>query len=269
MKMCTKDDIVEQLRRMNAPVGSVVLMHSSLRAIGPVEGGAEQLLDTLIQYFTQAGGLFCIPTHTWHNICEDITLDMTSDDQCLGALSKVALNDGRGFRSESPILSMVVFGDEKRAKAFIQDEPFITTTAAPESCYGKLYSENGYVLLAGVAHDRNTYLHAVEEILGIQNRLASKPSHVTVRRESGDIVHRWVKMFHADFIPTIALRYPKFELPFRYHGCITDGFIGNAPAQLCSAKKMKETMELIYKNSNGEDPLREEESFAPILYCGK
>ena len=36
--MYTKQDIFEQLRAMGAPQDRVVLMHSSLRAIGTVEG---------------------------------------------------------------------------------------------------------------------------------------------------------------------------------------------------------------------------------------
>ena len=60
--------IIEQLQQMKAPTDRIVLMHSSLRAIGQIDGGANQLLDTLIEYFTHDGGLFCVPTHTWHNL---------------------------------------------------------------------------------------------------------------------------------------------------------------------------------------------------------
>ena len=57
----TKQDIIEQLKKMNAPTDSIVLMHSSFRAIGEVEGGAEGLLDVLVEYFTKDGGLFVFP----------------------------------------------------------------------------------------------------------------------------------------------------------------------------------------------------------------
>lgn len=89
--MYTKKEILEQLKAMGAPRDTVVLMHTSLRAVGAVEGGAEALLDALIEYFTAEGGLFCVPTHTWHNLGKEITLDMASDDTCLGAFSGVAI----------------------------------------------------------------------------------------------------------------------------------------------------------------------------------
>ena len=50
-------------------------------------------------------------------------------------------------------------------------------------------------------------------------------------------------------IVDVSLNFPKFEEPFRYYGIIEDGFIGNAKTQLCSARKMYEVMEKIYKNN--------------------
>lgn len=265
----TRSDIIDQLRAMGAPTDRVVLMHSSLRAIGCIEGGATALLDCLIEYFTRDGGLFCVPTHTWGNIGKEITLDMTSDDTCLGAFSKIAINDGRGIRSAHPTHSMVVFGDRERAEDFIRDELNVSTATSPDSCYGKLYDMGGKILLVGVAQNRNTYIHTVEEMLSTPNRLRLDPHKTTVKLPSGEIVHREICGHSTDFTNDVSLRYVKFDIPFRYHGCITDGFIGDAPAQLCDAVKIKGTVELIYKNSEGEDVLRTEFPINPKLYCKK
>ena len=75
---------------MGAPRDRVVLVHTSLRLIGEVEGGAQGLLDALIDYFTERGGLLCVPTHTWNNLGEDrFTLDMTKCESNLGAFPSV------------------------------------------------------------------------------------------------------------------------------------------------------------------------------------
>ena len=66
--MFDRKTIFEQLQAMGAPRDSIVLIHSSLRAVGEVEGRGEGLLDILIEYFTAEGGLLCIPTHTWGNL---------------------------------------------------------------------------------------------------------------------------------------------------------------------------------------------------------
>ena len=265
--MFTAKEILQQMQDMNAPTGGLVVMHTSMRAVGPVEGGVEQFLKIMVDYFTQDGGLFCVPAHTGHNIGKEITVDMINGDTHLGAFSTVALQHPDGVRSENPILSMVVFGDPNRVREFVKDEPFIRTATAPEGCYGKLFSYGGSVLLVGVAHNRNTYLHAVGEILQQPNRMADTPIATTVRRASGEIVHRDIGLYHVDFTDDISSRFLKYETAFRHHRCITDGFIGNAPAQLCDARKMKETVELIFRNNAGKDPLANEYQIPQRLYC--
>ena len=262
----TRNDIIAQLSKMKAPKNSVVLMHSSLRLIGKVEGGAEALLDILIEYFTAEGGLFCVPTHTWRNIGKEIVLDMSDPNTSLGVFSNIAVADPRGVRSQNPTHSMVVFGDRKQAENFVNDDRFILSGTAPESCYGKLYRMGGYVLLVGVSHNRNTYLHCVGEMLGIPNRMADEPRTLNVRLETGEVIPRQMRGYRSTAAADISTRFPKYETAFRYHGAITDGFIGNAPTQLCDARIMKETVERIFKNSNGTDSLADERALSPKLY---
>ena len=122
-------------------------------------------------------------------------------------------------------------------------------------------------MLVGVAHNRNTYLHCVEEIIGTANRLTPEPLGVTVRLKSGELVRRKLRAHQTDFTNDVSLRFPKYETAFRYHGAIRDGFVGNAPTQLCDARIMKEVMERIMVNSAGEDPLADEKAILPKLYC--
>ena len=260
-----KEEITRQLEQLHTPKGAIVLMHSSLRSIGAVEGGAEGLLDILIDYFTRDGGLFCVPTHTWHNLGKDITLDMDSDESCLSAFAGVAIRNGRGIRSENPCHSMVVFGDREKAEAFVEGELFVSTPTAPESCYGKLIEQGGFVLLVGVGQTKNTCLHTVDEMLNIPNRMGDALVPMAVKK-SGQTIKRELRLFQTDYTEDISLRFWKYETAFRYHRCITDGFLGNAPVQLCDAKKMKETIALIYQNCGGADPLKDEEAIPPQWY---
>ena len=261
-----KKDIIDQLADMGAPRDRAVLAHTSLRLIGNIEGGAEALLDAFIEYFTAEGGLFCVPTHTWHRLGEDVVLDMSSDDNCLGAFSTVALRDGRGVRSENPTHSMVVFGERERAERFVREDAYVTTPTAPESTYGKLFSEGGFVLLAGVSQNKNTYLHAVAEILQLPNRMEKELYKVGVIRKNGERAERDFKLFYADFSDDVSHRFEKYDMALRYRGCIVDGYVGDAPTQLCDARKMKETVELIFRNSGGVDPLATEEPIPPRWY---
>lgn len=269
--MFDRETIFSQLRDMDAPQDGVVLMHSSLRAVGETEGGGEGLLDALIAYFTAKGGLLCVPTHTAGNMFSgrEITLDMASPDCDLGALSRLALLRGDGVRSENPLLSMVVFGNRAKAEAFVRDDAFIRTPTAPESCYGKLASMHGYVLLVGVGQEKSTYLHAVAEILGLKDRMAKYEIVTRVKRLSGEVTERRIRMFRCGKTPDISRRFPKYETAFRYHGCIRDGWIGNAPAQLCDAAKQKDVVQLIFSRAEGQDPLATEIAIPPAWFCDR
>ena len=251
--MFTKLDIINQLKSMDAPTDKPVIVHASLRAIGAVDGGAQGLLDALIEYFTKGGGLLCVPTHTWANFDnkEEIILDMLDDKTCIGVLPNVVASDKRGVRTENPTHSLAVFGERERVKKFVECDKKVLTPTSPNGCYGKLFDMDGYVLLVGVGHDKNTYLHCVEEMLNLPNRISDQAVDMKIRFSDRSVKNRKFCYMRTDVIYDVSLFFPKLEPAFRAHGGVKDGFIGNAPTELCSARIMKDVMELVNKRSGG------------------
>ena len=90
-------------------------------------------------------------------------------------------------------------------------------------------------------------------MLGVPNRLSEKPLPMTVLHRNGVLEQHPSHCHDAKGIGDVSQRYPKYEPAFRHYGHITDGFVGNAPAQLCDARGMKEVVELIYTRSNGAE----------------
>ena len=266
--MYTKEQIKEQLSALGAPQGVPVMVHTALRLVGEVEGGGEGLLEALIEYFTADGGLLCIPTHTWANLGKDkITLDLLTPESNLGAIPTLAARDKRGIRSENPTHSVVVFGDREKAEKFIENDARVLTPTSPDSCYGRLYYEGGAVLLLGVSQNKNTYLHTVEEILELPNRMSNKPCRVSVRRANGEVIDKDLYLFDADFTDDVSWRFDKYDVAFKYRGCVREGFVGDAPTRICDAVGMLETMKLIFSRSEGKDPLSEERPIPPKWYA--
>lgn len=259
--MFTKEQIFEQLKAMGVPQNKPVTTHTSLKRIGDVEGRAAGLLDILIEYVTADGGLLCVPTHTHANLYRDdiITLDFLNLNTNVGKLSEVAMNDKRGVHTVNPSHSMIIFGDRKEAERFAKYDETIKTVTSPEGCYGRLAEEDGYILLMGVGQEKNTFIHCIDEMLQLPDRLSKQDIDTTVRYPDGHIVHFPIRTFvaHMTAVGDVSHRFPKYEPAFRWHGCIQDGMIGNAPAQLCSAKKMAEVARLIYDRSGGIDFLGE------------
>ena len=97
--------------------------------------------------------------------------------------------------------------------------------------------------------------------------MADSPTVFSVRRKNGEVIQVPMLDYHNNFTNDLSLRFPKYETAFRYHRCITDGFLGNAPVQLCNARRMLSTIALIYQNSGGKDPLASESPIPQAWYC--
>ena len=259
--MITKEKILKQLEQFDEARGRIVTVHTSLKAVGEIEGGGETLLNALIEYFTQDGGILCIPTHTWNR---DV-YDLREAESCIGVLPRLAAAHPDALRTLHPTHSMAVFGEPEKIRDFVKNEEIADTPANPKGCYGKIYENDGYVLLIGVGQDKNTYLHCVEEMLDTPDRLTDYKVERTIIHKDGTEEKRYLYWFD-EKLADVSEKFPKFEAPFRYFGCIRDGMLGNAPVQLCRARKMKEVIELIYVNNNGGELLGDELPVDERLY---
>ena len=103
-------------------------------------------------------------------------------------------------------------------------------------------------------------------MLDVPKRLTEEMVERTVIHKDGRDEQRFLHWFDMDEIPDVSVNFGKFEPAFRYHKCIVDGQIGNAKVQLCSARKMKDVVELIYKNNNGKELLGDNLSIDEKLY---
>ena len=263
--MFFKNDIIAQLEAMGVPTDLPVLCHTSLRAVGEVEGRGEGFLDALISHVTKDGGILLIPTHTWANLGKDcVTLDMNSPETCIGTLPSIAAVDPRAHRSLHPTHSMSAFGEG--AEEYIADECTVDTSTSPKGCYGRLCERGGSVLLIGVGHNRNTYLHSVEELMDVPNRLSAEPANTTIRLRDGNVINRPLRFHSAKGIPDVSANYPKYEPAFRHHGCIRDGLLGNAKTQLCDAVKMRDVLMLIRERSGGKELLADNSPLDEALW---
>lgn len=173
----TKKHLKEQLYQMGLNGTETILIHSSMKAIGDVEGGAETVLDAWMEYFKE--GLLLLPTHTWKTVNESHPVfDSQKEPSCVGVLTNLFMKREGVVRSLHPTHSMAGFG--KHAAEYLAGEEYRNTPCTPGGCYDRLKDAGGKILLVGVGHERNTYIHSVEEVLNVPNRLSDKPVKLTV-----------------------------------------------------------------------------------------
>ncbi len=258
--MHTKEALLEQLKVFDN-FSKPVIVHSSLRRVGEIDGGAETLLSALIENFTKNDGILCIPSHTW----KPIGLDLREYKSCIGVLPTVATYHPQGVRSLHPTHSMVVFGNKERVDSFVENEKYVDSPTHPDGCYGNIFKEDGYILLIGVGQTSNTCIHCVEEMLNIPHRLTDEGIYADIIYKDGTTEKRHLRWFDP-VIPDVSVNFGKFEPAFRHFGAIKDGKLGNADVQFCKALKIKEALEVIYKNTAGKEILADNLPLDENLY---
>lgn len=104
-----KGIIKKQLTAMGLTGEETILIHSSMKAIGETQKGADTVLDALMEFFEK--GLLLLPTHTWKTInAENPVFDVDNEPACVGILPNLFLKRHGVVRSLHPTHSMAGFG---------------------------------------------------------------------------------------------------------------------------------------------------------------
>lgn len=227
-----KQQFMEQIEALGVRPGDTLMVHSSLRAVGPVEGGGDTVLDAFLDYLSD--GLLLLPTHTWGTIKGDPAVyDPSATPSCVGTLTNLARVRKNAVRSLHPTHSVAAFG--KRAAEYAAGEEKADTPCPRWGCWGRLYDEKAKILFLGCPLTKNTYLHSVEEWHAIPHRLAEKTTRYYIRMPAGELRPVDLHCHYNEQCPDISRNYGKMEPAFLALGIGREGTIGQARSVLCEA----------------------------------
>lgn len=245
--MLTKEDLIRDIRAMGIAPTDTVLIHISLRSIGKVEGGADTVIDAFQECLAE--GLLLVPTHTWANVNrEHPVYDVRSAVPCIGTLPRVAAFRKDGFRSLHPTHSL--WGTGKGAEDYLRGEENAPTPGFPGFAWDRLAQVNAKILLIGVAHDRDTYIHSVEEAGNVPDRIHPEPFEVTIIDHNGQ-EHRHPYASHfCSKVPDVSAQYLNFEKPLTELGAQTMGKLGNAEVRIVDARRCREVLLTIFSRAD-------------------
>lgn len=188
-----KQQLQDQLESMGLKGDETILIHSSMKSIGEVDGGADTVLDAWMEYFKD--GLLLLPTHTWKTVNADNPVyNPQTTPSCVGLLTNMFMKRDGVIRSLHPTHSMAGYG--KSAAEYLVGEEYNNTPCTPGGCYDRLKDAGGKVLLVGVGHERNTYIHSVEEVLNVPNRLSDMPMELVIELLKEDKDNKNKKLPH-------------------------------------------------------------------------
>lgn len=182
--MYTKQDLTASLKAMGLSPKDSIMLHSSMKSIGEVEGGADTVVDAFMEYFSE--GLFMTPAHTWAQMSEThAVFDPKTEPACVGIIPNLFLKRPGVVRSLHPTHSIAAFGSS--AAEYCKGEENRTTPCAPGGCWDRLRTIHAKILLAGVTHIRNTYIHSIEEVCNVPERFTDKPVLFHIKMPDGSL----------------------------------------------------------------------------------
>jgi len=141
-----------------------VIVHSSLKSFGMLEGGVSTLLDGL----ETATATLVAPAFSYQTLLRGPESPIhaqfergTRVSRDIGRLAQVMVERPDASRSSHPALSFVALGEQAEEVLSRQ------TLANPYAPIGALYDLGGFALLAGVDHSSDTSIHYGEYLAGM------------------------------------------------------------------------------------------------------
>jgi len=169
--MLTFDELRYGFRELGLERGDVVVVHSSYKSLGPVEGGPQTVIDALLDVLGPEGTLV-VPTFTF-NFCDQFNktgegyFDVQNTISEMGILTEIVRKMPGTKRTVDPIYSFAIFGKHVEEFASVRDN----VVFGKKSLFAKLYEYDAKQLIIGLSYNNSwTYVHYVEEMIGVDYR---------------------------------------------------------------------------------------------------
>lgn len=239
--MIDQATLKQQLRNLGIRPGMSLLVHSALRRVGPVDGGADTVIDTLLELLGPEGTLM-MSTVSGNVNYEQPVFHADYTPSTVGVLGNVFRQRPGAVRSLHPVHSVVGLGP--KAAFFTAGHLDAPTPWSPDSPYGKLMRHGGFILFLGTDFTCNTCLHALEIEARVPGLHARETTTLHVYDPTGrrhEIRHHW----HApkkDY-------YTDLEHLVQAAGGLTYGVVGQGISRLADAGILRQTLLPLFRET--------------------
>ncbi len=193
------DDLTADLRRLGVAAGDLIMVHASLRAVGPVEGGADGVIDALVAAVGPDGTLVvnvgARDDWDWVNARPEgeraallrgapaFNCLLTPADPDVGVLAEVLRTRASTRVGAHPDGRFAASG---RLDRIVEDVPW-DDYYGPGSPLARFVESGGRVLRLGADLDTLTVLHYAEYLTPIPAKRRVRRHHVVAGREGREI----------------------------------------------------------------------------------
>ena len=174
----TKKRLVRDLYEADVRAGDTLIVHSSMKKIGWIVGGAVTVIEAFMEAVTKEGTLVmptqstdngepshwqapAVPEAWWNTIRDEMPPydPVTTPTRKMGIISETFRKYPKVFRSPHPQASFAAWG--KNAKHVVTVHP-VDDVFGEKSPLARLYELNAKILLIGIEYNYNTSLHHAE-----------------------------------------------------------------------------------------------------------
>lgn len=194
-------ELKNDLLQLGVRPGEVLMVHSSLKALGPVEGGAETVIQALLATLGETGTLL-MPALTYERVTADQPIfDVQRTPGNVGLIPETFRLRAGTRRSVHPTHSVCAAGPLTQALlgAHLEDD----TPCGPHSPFHLLPKMKGQILMLGCGLELNTSMHAIEELV-VPPYLFDPPRQYQLILQDGSTVsktyiphnfHGWIQRY--------------------------------------------------------------------------
>jgi len=216
-------DVAQQLRELGVQEGGVLLVHTSFRAVRPIEGGPLGLIQALCEALGPAGTLVMPSWSGNDNEPFDPTTAEASPDLGIVARTFWRLPNVRRSRH---VHAFAAIGPHA---ARVVADPLPLPPHIPQSPTGRVHELDGQVLLLGVHHDADTTIHLAEILANVPYRI---PKSCTVLRNGQPTRIEFGENDHC------CARFVLVDDWLRAEGLQAEGPVGHATARLARSRSI-------------------------------
>lgn len=163
--MPTFDDLVAGFHALGVVQGDVLLVHSSYKSFGPVEGGPQTVVDALEAALGPEGTLI-MPTFNF-DFNKGMPWDVRSTPSQMGVLTELVRKDPRAKRVFHPIYSFAILGKHAEMLGALRYK----SSYERGSVFGKLRDLDGKIMVIGLSYTNSmTFFHHIEQMEGVDYR---------------------------------------------------------------------------------------------------
>ena len=234
--MLTLEKLVEGFRGLGVEEGDILLVHSSYKSFGEVDGGPQTVIRALETALgTDRDGTMIMPTFNF-DFNKGEPWDVRTTPSKMGVLTEMVRQDPRAKRVFHPFYSFAILGKHAEMLGSLRYK----SAYERNSVFGKLRDLDGKIIVIGLSYTNSmTFFHHIEQMEGVDYRFL-KQFTGEVTDEKGNTYTDTFEMLVRDIDQGVITEVDPMGALMEQAGVIKSAKIGEADVKLMKANEVYE-----------------------------